>query len=402
MLELPQLPAGLHGRAIPLVLARLNDWVPQVRAAAAKVMSVLLRDDLEPAWINALPEVVRLMSGQRWATDGGAIREDLERFLLQPPQRRAALLACAPRLAVPVRRWLTVRSWLYDEAGERLEALARALRDTDARLAWQALRHLQAMGPNWRVLPGIREAIALARFPALQLEVLRQEHADGRFPTGDEALALAFSRHGGTRSWLLFHADSVLKLQIQRQAEALLDQPQPLDRQLVALQLLGELGAASLTGHLAAARQHPAARLREMGYVLSLRAHDAMAGAAMTGEALADPSHRVQRAARRALGLGRASLALVDLRALVRRQPRSLRSVLYVLAGYDAWTRALEVLQLLAEQPLDLELATEELLALQRALRHSRYAPTAQQASAVRDSAERLHLQHPALSLSLP
>lgn len=400
--EFPQLPAALHGRALPLLLARLNDWVPQVRAAAAAALPLLLRDELEAAWMQALPEVVRLMGGSRWAQDGALAREHIEQFLLSSPKRRAALLACGSGLAPQVRRWLVRQSWQHGAADERLLVLTQALRGADARLAWQALRFLQAMSPDWQALAGVREALAAAHFLGLRLDVLRHEHSMGRFPTDDEALELAFIRHGGTRSWLLFHADPALKQRLQRRAEAVLNEQASADGQVVALQLLGEIGAESLPGHLAAAGKHPAARVREIAFVLSLRVHDATEGAALTGQALADPSPRVQRAARRALRLGRAALTLAELRALVRQQPRALRSVLCVLAHYEAWTRAPEVLRLLAEQPLHRELAAEELPALRRALQRSLYAPTPQQTSAVVAAAALMHQRHPELVFSLP
>lgn len=402
MRELPQLPSALHGRALPLVLARLNDWVPQVRAAAAKALPLLLREDLEAAWIDALPEVVRLMGGSRWAEDGAVAREEIEQFLLSAPRRRAVLLASAPGLAPRVRRWLARQSWHHGEAGEKLQALAQALRGGDARLAWQALRHLRAMDPGWRALAGMREALASTPFPALLLDELRQAQAQGRFPSDDEALELAFSRHGGTRSWLLFYAKPALKELVQRKAEAMLDEPGPMSRQLVALQLLRELGAASLRAYLSAALDHPAARLREMAYVLSLPLHEEAERAALACRALADPSPRVRGVALRAQRMGRVALTVADLRAVVQLEPRSLGSVLCALARYEPWTRAPAVLGLLAEQPMDRPLLDEELAALQQALRRSRYAPTPEQTRAVQQSAVLLRQRYPGLVFSPP
>lgn len=402
LLELSLLPADLHARALPLVVARLNDWVPQVRAAAAKALPVLLREDLTPAWLDALPEVVRLMDGARWNRDGAAVRNGVEQFLLESPQRRAALLAFAPRLGVRVRRWLTLRSWWYGSAEERLQTLVPALRGGDSVLARQALRHLQTLSPDWPEVAGVREALRRARFPALRLEALRHAQARGIFPAGDDALDLAFSPHGGTRIWLLFHAADALKQQVMHRAEAMLTEAGPVGGQRIALQVLRELQAASLQTFLVNARAHPAPRLREMAYALSLNLHTDAQRAELAGQALADPSRKVQRTALAALRKGRVELTLAELVALVRREPGTLRVVLDILVFWQAWVRVPIALQLLAEHAVDTDCVAAELPVLQQALRRSLYAPTIEQSWALERAAALLRQRHPALEFSPP
>ena len=400
--DLPRLPAELHGRALPLALARLNDWVPQVRAAALRALPPLLRDELEPAWIDALPAVVRLMGGDRWPEDGTAARDAIQHFLLQSPQRRAALLSCAPQLTRPVQRWLVVQSWHYGSPMEQLYALSQALRGTDAWLAGQALRRLQVLSEDWPLLPGIPDALARAHFPRMRLIALRHQQARGSFPEQDEALALAFSRHGATRHWLFFHADAALKQHVRERAERVLDANGPVQGQLPALQVLHTLDADSLPTYLSAALAHPVARLREAGYVLTLAGVDGDEAAALTCRALADPSPRLQRAALAALIRGRASLTAAELLALSRREPRAAGAVLRALTHFEPFTRVPAALQVLAEQAFATEEVAEELRALKQAWAHSRYGPTGAQTAAVQQAAALLSKHHPELSLMWP
>lgn len=400
--ELSRLPAELHGRALPLVLSRLNDWVPQVRAAALQVLPTLLRDELEPAWIDALPAVVRLMGGGRWADDGTAARDAIQHFLLQSPQRRTALLGCAPQLTRQVRRWLVVQSWHYGSPAERLQALSQALRGTDARLAGQALQRLQAQDEDWPSLPGIPEALAGAHFPNLRLTALRHQQARGLFPHGDAAIDLAFSRHGATRHWLLFHADATLKQRVRECAERLLDANGPVRGQLLALQVLRTLGAESVPAYLSAARVHPVARLREAGYVQTLAVVAGDEAAALTCRALVDPSPRLQRAALAALDGGRASLTVAELLGLSRREPGAAGVVLRALARFEPFSRAPAAMQVLAEQALAPKAAADELRALEQALACSRYAPTEAQTAALRRAATLLRERRPELVVLRP
>lgn len=386
--ELPQLPAHLHGAALPLVLARLNDWVPEVRAAAAQALRPLLRDELEAAWIAALPQIVRLMAGKRWAQDGAGTRAAIEHFLLHAPQRRAALLACAPGMALPVQRWLAVQSWHNGPAEQRLAAASQALRGRDARLAWQALRHLQGLAADWPSLA------AQAQFSALRLEALRK----GLVPAAREAVALAFRPHAGTRNWVVFHADAELRLQLLRAAEDALASPAPWRRRLTALQLLRALQAPGLQAHIDAASADPQARMRELAYAIGLGLPGAD-GAALTCRALADPSPRLQRAALAALRSGRASLTVAELLALVRSEPAALQPALQALALHDPWTRAPAVLALLAAPAVDEAAASEHLRVLHSALAHSLYVPTPVQVSTVQQAGAQLLQYRPTLTL---
>lgn len=399
---LARLPAELHGRALPLVLARLNDWVPQVRAAAVQALPLLLRDDLETEWIAALPVVAQLMSGSRWAEDGAAARATIEGFLLRSPSRRAALLACAPQFSRRVRRWLTVQSWRYGTPEEAMHSLLLELRGADAFLARQALLQLQARTPDWPTLPGVGDALARARFPALRLVALRHQQSRGQFPADAEAVELALSRHAATRGWVLFHASPELKARIQQHAERVLGHGLGVSVQLVALQVLHALRASSLPGLLAAMRAHPLARLREAAFVLGLSVCEPDEREGLTVRALADPSRRVQRSGLVALRRGQVSLTAPELLHLLRCQPAAVQPVLRALALLSAPTRVPAALQVLADYTLEPELAAEELRALVTALACHIYAPTVAESDAIRHAAMRLHQRRPELCVAVP
>lgn len=75
---------GLMGNpvALPQLLIRANDWVPQVRDAARGAIRLLATTQNAQAFVECLPEVYRLSGRHRDAH--GPLISDIERYLLQP------------------------------------------------------------------------------------------------------------------------------------------------------------------------------------------------------------------------------------------------------------------------------------------------------------------------------
>ncbi len=65
--------------AIPAIVARLNDWVPQVRVAAANALTAHLVVEYFSAWLNALDSLQKLAAQSRGAHQASI--DEIERFL---------------------------------------------------------------------------------------------------------------------------------------------------------------------------------------------------------------------------------------------------------------------------------------------------------------------------------
>jgi len=142
--------------AIPYLIERVNDWVPQVRAAARDALSRFLIADHAAAWVASLPAVMHLQTCGR--DDHSGLLRTVEEFLLRDensPQLVTALHSqdievarLAIRLLVDRRQAMAtkvvaaglvhtdvvVRSTVVDllrglEAAEFAAAVATALRD---------------------------------------------------------------------------------------------------------------------------------------------------------------------------------------------------------------------------------------------------------------------------------
>lgn len=68
--------------AIPSLLVRANDWVPQVRDAAMDALRMLMLDENAQAFIYSLPALFHLANCRR--SDHGRLIANVVRFLLQP------------------------------------------------------------------------------------------------------------------------------------------------------------------------------------------------------------------------------------------------------------------------------------------------------------------------------
>ena len=70
------------GRAFPPLLIRVNDWVPEVRAAARLALENYLIPEHAAAWVGCLPVVYHLKHCRR--DDHGAFIARVEALLAQP------------------------------------------------------------------------------------------------------------------------------------------------------------------------------------------------------------------------------------------------------------------------------------------------------------------------------
>jgi hypothetical protein len=150
------LAGSRDGRAIPYLLLRLNDWVPQVRAAARDAIEIFLQPPFAPSIIAALPLVSALAR---------RTRADHERFidrvfaLLRSPACAGAVRAGCGAAVREVRRScfdLLILHAAGRGAGDAEAVFTAALADHDPAVRLWAARGLaRALPAAW--------AAALAR-----------------------------------------------------------------------------------------------------------------------------------------------------------------------------------------------------------------------------------------------
>lgn len=156
---------------IPLLVLRLNDWVPQVRSAALEALEARLAPPFADAFVAAWP-LIEHLGEQRRAAHGGFIQRVLT--LLGSPAARPALLRGTASLDGPTRR-ASFRLALTPPATSPadLECLHRALSDTDLLIRRHAVRHLATLPPgpprDELVLQALADASAAVRRDAFVL-----------------------------------------------------------------------------------------------------------------------------------------------------------------------------------------------------------------------------------------
>jgi len=137
--------------ALPGLMKRLNDWVPQVRAAAREAIHVYLDDALLAAWPAALPGVAHLLRARR--ADHGPMLSAIGDFLSQPHRVRVLL---AHRQAAAMReplvlRWLTTLEWNAADTATRQVMLSLRVDGADIVEALWAVRNIDSLdGPATR------------------------------------------------------------------------------------------------------------------------------------------------------------------------------------------------------------------------------------------------------------
>lgn len=175
--------------ALPCLLERLNDWVPQVRRVASQAVEALLCDEHASAWINGLPMVLRLREQKR--SDHSAILARAMDLVLRPTHLDLLLAALESKdtsLARAAAR-LCIEHALADPA----TLLERLLRQSDvvARdLAAGLLRKLDGEAFESAATRLVGDSHIRVRQEALQLLLIRRpalglQHAyDGLFDEG--------------------------------------------------------------------------------------------------------------------------------------------------------------------------------------------------------------------------
>ena len=319
--------------AIRVLLVRANDWVPEVRAAAAAALLAHLRDDFLPAWATALEAFAALRNAGR--VDRSTVLAPIDAFLVAP-QRLERLVAVTRAAPVETRRIVAA---LRRSATTEPAALARLLAEdaasSDIVTALRAARAGAGLGD-----PALRDEVERAALGSPHAAVRRAAVADAlarrHAERGARAVLIArfaFDPSGAVRAHVLGAADAVERRAIADASRWRLDAPPPSalaadDRaRAIALHNLIALDEDEAAERCAASLAAAGPSLRAVAFAGAWPRADAARREALLLQAFADPALRVQRWAARAVVRDGLVPAWRELLALVVRSPAPQRAL---------------------------------------------------------------------------
>jgi HEAT repeat protein len=332
-------------RALPFLVLRLNDWVPEVRGTAAAALAAWIRPDRAHEFATVLPLVARLEEKTRGSH---AVLLTSVRALLAREECQNVLLASVASPDIRVRRF-AFGAALEAPSAELVRLLERALSDPDTSIRLWAAQAVSSR-PTDRSLLG-----------AIQL----MEH-DHLMPVRREALRWHLRQSGDAREAALEAALLDPHPSMAAEARYHLGESSPRDfaafyrrvlasaegRALVgALTGLGETGTASDGSLLQFYLSHTSPRVR----ATALRAFTKIRPEAPSDlflAALHDTSSRVSGTARRIFPRSRALAARAQLmEAFEQGAERHVRvNAFWLLTRLDHWD-ALPLLLQALEHP---------------------------------------------------
>jgi HEAT repeat protein len=294
---LQQLDAAPAGKIFPFLLLRLNDWVNPVRHAAEAALEMFTRTPEPEALVSALPLLLHVQSWGR--RDFQPLVASLLQLLQQPGSREALSRGLEStdrhvrrecfRLALSAPGLPSAEASRVIECGLadidvliRLQA-ARRLRMLDDASLW----YLSAVACADRSMPVRREALdaLAARFSAEVPQVLQEALLDPHASLREWA-RYRLKQQPGNFDPTTFYRDA-----LQNQSA------HPLRAAILGL---GETGSAEDTHRLLPFRAHALVKIRE-ATVRALGRLDPENSIDVILTALADPSPRVSKQARRVL-----------------------------------------------------------------------------------------------------
>lgn len=183
--------------ALPALIERLNDWVPQVRYAAREAIEALMVEENAPAFVQNLVRLHRLLA--RGRDDHATFVARIEAFLAAAPQDRYVLEATRNpdrQLAGHCLR-LAVKYALVNDV-ERVEL---GLLHGDIAFALDAVAHAATLPPVQR--RSLAELALTHALAPVRRDALRLLLSDGIAKERIESLA--FDRHAAVRALAARH-----------------------------------------------------------------------------------------------------------------------------------------------------------------------------------------------------
>ncbi len=327
-----------HSPALPVLLTRVNDWVPQVRASAVAAVRALMDNAFMAEWVKALESIVALDRARR--VDHAALLGDIADFLARPAGL-SRVKGALPSLSSAAKRYASMLEWRAAGTEEqRQQLLDSALAGSDIVQARAALAQMPSMsGAAQRTLAS---AACRSRFSAIRAAGVRQLLEDtAEAPHFILACCLDSSSMVRAMAWGAAQRSGEADV-VRSAASALFVREDASARQrAIALQFLcmADAEEALMLCARGAADSSAAVRRVAIQTLLSRKRGSEQEQWLLT--ALADVSPQVQRLAVEVVqrgGLPPDPARVVEI-ALAHRDARALSRAFAVLRRYSLWLR---------------------------------------------------------------
>lgn len=334
-----------QGRALPMLLERANDWVPEVRQAARQAVGVFLQDGSIGPWVSVLGQVAALRRASR--ADHSALLQAIEAFVLRP-DHLLALHAVQDEMRPEARRFLfdLQMRGVADEEG-RSRVLQSALASRDVVMASMGVAAIETLYDPARRLLLAGEACR-SRFVAVRANGLRVALRSGDPAAARLAAGLCLDASAGVRAIALAALAGSTGPVVDR-ARGVFQQGARARERAVALDVLCTLdpgGAAALS---VLASSDPAHAVRRMAYIRRFAGTQGDERDALVLLVLQDESPRVRSVAVAQVGQGAAAPSGDTLLGLARTRPVALGSLVSVAAHLPPWERLVFLLDALQD-----------------------------------------------------
>jgi hypothetical protein len=321
--------------ALPVLLERTNDWVPEVRRAARQSIAGLLGDEHVASWAAALDRVAALHRAAR--ADHSELLGRIEAFLSSPANLRALREARRQMSAQAVRFLFSLELRAAADDETRFQALRHAAAAGDVVVAASALAAIDSLALPIR-RHDVAGAACVSGFAAIRAAGLRAALRIGEPATASLARAMCFDRSAGVRC-IALAALTGERQDVVDDARRRFDSSPSLRDRAVALDILCTLRPDEASSLCKEARGHASPAVRRVAFVRSLTAADDRERERLVLLALADASPKVQAIAVMQVSRGAAAPPPEVLLRLAQANPAVFSAVLLVSAHLPPWTR---------------------------------------------------------------
>ncbi len=186
-----------HGPALPVLLERVNDWVPQVRLVAQRAVESFLVEEQLASWAHALGSFVALRRAAR--ADHSRLLAAVDGFLSQPGSINALKAAVASMPREAARYVFTLEMQHAADEATRTAVLAEAVKASDVVVAAQAVAAVATLAQ-----PALRLQLALeacrSGFAPVRAAGLRIVLASASAEAVAQAQAMCWDRSASVRA----------------------------------------------------------------------------------------------------------------------------------------------------------------------------------------------------------
>ncbi len=336
-------------RALPMLLERANDWVPEVRHAARQALGVFLQDGPIDPWVPALAQVAALRRASR--VDHSALLQEIEAFLSRP-DHLLALHAVQDEMTPEVLRFLfDLQLRAAPDDPRRLQVLQGALASRDVVVASMGVVAMEALqAPAQRL--GLAVEACRCRFASVRASGLRVALRSGDPVAAGLAADLCLDLSAGVRA-IALAALAGSTGPVMDQARSVFQQGARVRERAAALDVLCTLDPVGTRALLELASSDRASIVRRTAYIRRLAVLQGSERDQLVFLALKDDSPRVRRLAVTQVARGAAAPSGDALLGLARQRPVAVGSFISVAVHLPPWERLVFLFDVLLDQAGD-------------------------------------------------